>query len=98
MSLQQCKKCKFTKHISTYTTLDCPVGNGEHEFEFFESPLLNVPKLTDEDLERIRVENEKHYGPGKGDQIERRLIALENRVKTLEKDNDARGMSGMRIG
>ena len=97
MSLQQCKKCRVTKHIDAFTSMPCPV-DGYHEFEFYASPLLNVPKMTPEDLEKIRLENEKHYGPGKGDSVQRRLGDLENRVKVLEESDEDRGLSGKLIG
>ena len=100
MSLQKCKKCDLTKHISDYASSgSCPVDGGNHEFEFYNnSPFLKVSSLSPETLEQIRLENEKHYGPGRGSDTERRLIDLEKRVKALEKDNNARGMSGMHIG
>lgn len=99
MSLQKCKKCGLVKHISTYETEACPITGPFHDFDFYDqSPFLNIPHLTPEEIEKIKQESEKHYGPGKGNAVERRLASLEERVKKLENDNDARGLSGMRCG
>ena len=63
MSLQKCKKCDLTKHISDYASSgSCPVDGGNHEFEFYNnSPFLKVSPLSPETLEKMRLENEKHH-------------------------------------
>ena len=57
MSLQKCKKCDLTKHISDYASSgSCPVDGGNHEFEFYNnSPFLKVSPLSPETLEKMRL-------------------------------------------